>query len=522
MWPFVTLDGLVNQPVRRAWERAVLGHAQHCGSVGDILRALAGALPAPAVLWILQRLEIAGVLTLSQPPDTSPLLQATCPQPQDLEQTTVLLREQAVLLYIKAEWGCDIAAQVLRRCSGKCDRRWHLSGNREVCVLVVVTMASGGSSKSGSAGKKKPRGVSREVFNLVGEDVLAPIVRRKRGAITRQSINAAKNKRVTKWYVLGGTGVVLQFRRALKPFTSSARRDQLTLKHWERAHAEFVDYPFAKFNRRVDIVRYTDEEYAQLCMPAAGVKVSEDQDARWPKEHTDKLFELHTIEDMKLRFYTVTVRVIDARRRGQGSYSASTVAQLKQYEHFDYDILSDQTRRKQLEAAFRRSAGQVAEEASLRAEIRAIDAALAGARTKANKAAAAAAGDRTALAAAVSLGLKKAPEGPGMDPSFAASYSAAGAGAGGAGSSAKAASSSGGSGNAFDVQAHTGVALRSEQLASVLPGYGRSSRTMKKVSALMHELGVPPAGKMVPCAAVYAAHTKLRQDTVNLFQLQRA
>lgn len=289
-------------------------------------------------------------------------------------------------------------------------------------------------------------------------------------------------------------------------------------------------------------MRYTDEEYAQLCMPAAGVKVSEDQDARWPKEHTDKLFELarlfdlrwplvfdrwplrpqHTIEDMKLRFYTVTVRVIDARRRGQGSYSASTVAQLKQYEHFDYDILSDQTRRKQLEAAFRRSAGQVAEEASLRAEIRAIDAALAGARTKANKAAAAAAGDRTALAAAVSLGLKKAPEGPGMDPSFAASYSAAGAGAGGAGSSAKAASSSGGSGNAFDVQAHTGVALRSEQLASVLPGYGRSSRTMKKVSALMHELGVPPAGKMVPCAAVYAAHTKLRQDTVNLFQLQRA
>ena len=45
--------------------------------------------------------------------------------------------------------------------------------------------------------------------------------------------------------------MVLQFRRALKPFTSSARRDQLTLKHWERAHAEFVDYPFAKFNRRV-------------------------------------------------------------------------------------------------------------------------------------------------------------------------------------------------------------------------------------------------------------------------------
>ena len=45
---------------------------------------------------------------------------------------------------------------------------------------------------------------------------------------------------------------------------------------------------------------------------------------------------------------------------------------------------------------------------------------------------------------------------------------------------------------------------------------------MKKVNALLHELGVPPAGKMLPAAPVYAALVKLKQDATALFQLQRA
>ena len=342
----------------------------------------------------------------------------------------------------------------------------------------------------------------------------------RRGRLTRASISAAKSKRATAW--------------ALKPFTSSARRDNPGLKHWVRAHAEFTDYPFAKFNRKVDIVRYTDEEYSRLCTPASGADPSKDQDARWGRDQTDKLFELarqfdlrwalihdrwplrpsRTIEDMKLRFYTVTVRVIAARRSGRGSYSASSVAQVKQYDGFEYRPAADSRRRKQLDAAYRRSPEEIAEEASLRAEVKAIDAALAAARTAAAKAAGK--GGATALAAAVALGMKKPPAGSDMGPTFAASYS------GDASAAAAAAATSGTAGSAHEVLAHQGVALRSEQLAAVLPGYVRASRTMKKVTALMHELGVPPAGKLLPCAAVYAAHTKLRQDTVTLFQLQRA
>jgi hypothetical protein len=38
--------------------------------------------------------------------------------------------------------------------------------------------------------------------------------------------------------------------RAYKPFTSSARRDGVQLHHWVPANAEFIDYPFARFNKK--------------------------------------------------------------------------------------------------------------------------------------------------------------------------------------------------------------------------------------------------------------------------------
>jgi len=270
-------------------------------------------------------------------------------------------------------------------------------------------------------------------------------------------------------------------------------------------------------------------------MPADGASPDTDQDARWPRDHTDKLFELarqfdlrwplvydrwplrpvHTIEDMKQRFYTVTVRIIEARKAGRGSYPVSTVSQLKLYDRFEYSSERDQRRRKQLDLAFRRTSAEIAEEISLRAEIKAIDAALGSARQEAAKNASH--GDSAALALAVSLASKQQSAPSDLGPSFAASYSN-----GTAPSTAESTTQSSSAGSAFDVAAFKGASLRSEQLAAGLPGYGRGSRTMKKVNALLHELGVPPAGKMLPAAPVYAALVKLKQDATALFQLQRA
>jgi len=44
-------------------------------------------------------------------------------------------------------------------------------------------------------------------------------------------------------------------------FTNPARPDKLTLSHWMKEEEKDEVYPFARFNRKVEVIHYTDEEY---------------------------------------------------------------------------------------------------------------------------------------------------------------------------------------------------------------------------------------------------------------------
>lgn len=44
-------------------------------------------------------------------------------------------------------------------------------------------------------------------------------------------------------------------------FINPARQDRLKLSHWTKEEERDEIYPFARFNRKVEVVRYTDEEY---------------------------------------------------------------------------------------------------------------------------------------------------------------------------------------------------------------------------------------------------------------------
>jgi hypothetical protein len=44
-------------------------------------------------------------------------------------------------------------------------------------------------------------------------------------------------------------------------FTNPARRDGLVLHHWRRQADEGKDYPFAKFNKSIEVPAYTEPEY---------------------------------------------------------------------------------------------------------------------------------------------------------------------------------------------------------------------------------------------------------------------
>ena len=274
--------------------------------------------------------------------------------------------------------------------------------------------APSGSRSRGRA-SAKPKGMSREVYALVGQTGLVPIVRLVSLVLcsgcesvdrfeTRLSHDSSRvvccagqmpthsgtkagfkgklgNRKVTKWGWL--------------PFTNSARRDGLSLYHWDRVKAEFDDYPFARFAKQSEIVRYTDDEYRNhLSHDTSG----DDRSAttRWSKEETDHLFDLcrrfdlrwgvivdryelspqRTTEDLKDRFYTVTARVLALRCTNERMAQTVNNSGLKAFANFQYNHKYERKRRVQLENMFARNPQQANEESMLLTELKRLDAAI--------------------------------------------------------------------------------------------------------------------------------------------------
>ncbi|KAF3329953.1 SWR1-complex protein 4 [Carex littledalei] len=147
--------------------------------------------------------------------------------------------------------------------------------------------------------QRKPDGVSREVYALTG-GVLPPLMPNLDPLHLKKRPIVGKEKITWQWL----------------PFTSTARTDNLQLYHWVRVVNGVPptgDYAFAKCNKSVDVLKYTDEEYEKHLT-----------DNAWSKEETDKLFELcerfdlrfiviadrfpndRTVEELKSRYYSGT------------------------------------------------------------------------------------------------------------------------------------------------------------------------------------------------------------------------
>ncbi|KAK7337550.1 hypothetical protein VNO77_18131 [Canavalia gladiata] len=157
--------------------------------------------------------------------------------------------------------------------------------------------------------QRKPDGISREVYALTGG--LPPLM----PAIEASQLKKKppSHEKIT-WQWL--------------PFTSSARKDNLQLYHWVRVVNGVPptgDYSFAKYNKSVDVIKYTDEEYDKYLT-----------DPTWTKEETDQLFDLcerfdlrfiiiadrfsssRTVEELKDRYYSVSRAILIARAPSSG------------------------------------------------------------------------------------------------------------------------------------------------------------------------------------------------------------
>lgn len=104
------------------------------------------------------------------------------------------------------------------------------------------------------------------------------------------------------------------------PFTNPARGDTAVFHHWRRITDEPKEYPFAKFNKQLNIPTYTANEY--------NTHLKSNQ-VKWSKAQTDHLFDLAKRFD--LRF------VIMADRWDRANFGTKTVEDLK--ERY-YEVLS--------------------------------------------------------------------------------------------------------------------------------------------------------------------------------------
>nr|VDC69347.1 unnamed protein product [Brassica rapa] len=204
---------------------------------------------------------------------------------------------------------------------------------------------------------RKPDGISREVYALTGG--VAPLM---------PSIDVTHLKRPpppdekVAWQWL--------------PVKSSARKDDLQLYHWVRVVNDIPpsgDYSFAKYNKSVDVLKYTDDEYENHLT-----------DPVWTKEETDQLFELcerfdlrftviadrfplsRTLEELKDRYYSVTRALL--RARAQSPAELANHPLIKE----PYDMTRDRERKRALSMVLSQSRHQEKKDAEILAEAKRI------------------------------------------------------------------------------------------------------------------------------------------------------
>ena len=148
-----------------------------------------------------------------------------------------------------------------------------MSSSDEVLKLMSNKQKSAGTKQY----MKKPKGMSREVYRLLGKDSLIPSVQSSN--ITAKGFKDKRSNNLAgKWL--------------WKPiYTSSKGVYQKGLpSHWIKADITYSDYPYAKFDLKPKRLEYTEEEYSLLLVDPEWsradtdllVQICEQYECRWP------------------------------------------------------------------------------------------------------------------------------------------------------------------------------------------------------------------------------------------------
>ncbi|QDZ20166.1 SWR1-complex protein [Chloropicon primus] len=232
-------------------------------------------------------------------------------------------------------------------------------------ILGLPRQAAGGSEEKRPTTKapamKVPKGMSREAFALL--DQSHPIMPSVLGQLTKKAEKEkARIRSQWRW----------------KLFKNAARADGLELYHWERIHGAPEgkmgtmgadgEYVFSKYNKKIKLYRYDDEEYRTLFSG----------DPSWSREETDYLMDMcerfdlrfvviadrynfnsgvtRRVEDLKDRYYSIARKLVISR---EGSEKAAAHDPIVKNP---FNAEHERERKKALEIVMSRSAAQEREE----------------------------------------------------------------------------------------------------------------------------------------------------------------
>lgn len=341
--------------------------------------------------------------------------------------------------------------------------------------------------------QRKPDGISREVYALTGG--LAPLM--PSIDVSQLKKRPPSDEKIT-WQWL--------------PFTNSARKDNLQLYHWVRVVNGVPptgDYSFAKYNKSVDVVKYTDEEYDKYLT-----------DPMWTKEETDQLFELcerfdlrfivvadrfpysRTVEELKDRYYSVSRAILIARAPSPADVSGHPLVK------DSYNVSQEVERKRALSMVLSQTKHQERKDAEVLAEAKRI--------TESRMASRAA--EDPEMPVASHVGSESADRavvrGDTISPSSNIQLPSA--------AIVPSTSIIADSASTLASLRMLRVYLRTYALEQMVQAASSSAglRTIKRVEQTLQELGVNLKPK-VPTKAVCAEHLELRKEILTLLNLQK-
>ncbi|KAG8470850.1 hypothetical protein KFE25_009271 [Diacronema lutheri] len=357
-------------------------------------------------------------------------------------------------------------------------------------ILGMQGRGAAPAPRTSKASHKKPDGVSREVYALIGnQQASVPLVPADAGLKEKRF-----SGRVSRW--------------AWKPFTSSARSDGLALHHWANVSDKAADYKFARFNKQVRVPSYTDAEYEQHL-----------QDEDWSRQATDKLIELcalfelrftvvhdrwtgrHSVEQLKERYYAVarvtTQLALERQERGEARPDEPRVASDDPVLVLSYDRRHEEERKAAFEALYRRDRAHVAAELKLLDEARRIEGALKAAKKEQSR-------------------MQRVADDGGAGGASARLGSGTDKGGGGVGGGAALAGAGGGAGGVRGGKGRgPGAYLRSADLSSRRI---TADKGAERFEARLRELQVPL--RPLPSAETVPLYNAIRSDIVALIELE--